>query len=69
MWCWHGYLSGAKCRLAYGLADATATHCLLLTLVVPEKRPLIGGGGACSEHTAYAACIASFCDVAYASRS
>jgi len=29
-WCWHGYLSGAMCRLAYGPADATATHCLLL---------------------------------------
>ena len=28
--CWHGYLSGARCRLAYGLADATVTHCLLL---------------------------------------
>ena len=27
---WHGYLSGAKCRHAYGPADATATHCLLL---------------------------------------
>ena len=27
---WHGYLSGASCRLAYGPADATATHCLLL---------------------------------------
>ena len=27
---WHGYQSGARCRLAYGLADATATHCLLL---------------------------------------
>jgi len=25
--CWHGYLSGARCRLAYGPADATATHC------------------------------------------
>jgi len=25
--CWHGYLSGARCRLVY---DATATHCLLL---------------------------------------
>ena len=22
--CWHGYLSGARCRLAYGPADATA---------------------------------------------
>jgi len=28
--CWHGYLSGARCRLAYGPADATATHSLLL---------------------------------------
>jgi len=27
---WHGYLSGARCRLAYCPADATATHCLLL---------------------------------------
>jgi len=24
--CWCGYLSGARCRLAYGPADATATH-------------------------------------------
>jgi len=24
------YLSGASCRLAYGPADAIATHCLLL---------------------------------------
>jgi len=28
--CWCGYLSGARCKLAYGPADATATHCLLL---------------------------------------
>jgi len=28
--CWHGYLSGVRCRLAYGPADANATHCLLL---------------------------------------
>jgi len=28
--CWRGYLSGARCRLAYGPADVTATHCLLL---------------------------------------
>jgi len=27
--CWRGYLSGARCRLAYGPAGATATHCLL----------------------------------------
>jgi len=40
------YLSGARRRLAYGPADATATHCLLLqyrlTRVVPEKGPLNG---------------------------
>jgi len=54
--CWHGYLSGARCRLAYGPADATATHCLLLQKnpdcfllfwyrliwVAPEKGPLNG---------------------------
>ena len=28
--CWRGYLSGARCRLVYGPADATATHCHLL---------------------------------------
>jgi len=28
--CWHGYLSGPRCRFAYGPADATATHYLLL---------------------------------------
>ena len=28
--CWHGCLSGARCRLAYGPADAAATHCLLI---------------------------------------
>ena len=28
--CGHGYLSGARCRLAYGPADATANHCVLL---------------------------------------
>ena len=27
---WRGYLSGVRCRLAYGPADTTATHCLLL---------------------------------------
>jgi len=25
-----GFLSGSRCRLAYGPADATPTHCLLL---------------------------------------
>jgi len=27
---WHGYLSGARCRFAYGPADVTATHYLFL---------------------------------------
>ena len=30
VWCWRGYLSGSRCRLAYGPADTTATQCLLL---------------------------------------
>ena len=52
MGCWRGYLSAAICRLAYGPADATATHCLsrfskiqisftflvLADLVSPRKR-------------------------------
>jgi len=28
--CWCGYLSGLRCRFAYGSADAIATHYLLL---------------------------------------
>ena len=28
--CWCGCLSGARCRLLYCPADATASHCLLL---------------------------------------
>jgi len=28
--CWHGYVSGSRCRSAYGSSDATATHYLLL---------------------------------------
>jgi len=28
--CWHGYVSGARCRFAYDPADATATQYLLL---------------------------------------
>ena len=54
--CWHGYLSGARCRVTYGPADATATHRLFasaksrlvlplwyrLTWVVPDKGPLNG---------------------------
>ena len=63
--CRCGYLSGARCRLAYGPADATATHCLLLqqksrlvlplwyrlTWVVPEKGPL--NRGVCVQVSMY----------------
>jgi len=28
--CQHGYVSGSRCRFAYGSSDATATHYLLL---------------------------------------
>ena len=41
--CWHGYLPGARCRLAYGPADVTATHCLLL-LYNPDWFYLSGTG-------------------------
>jgi len=53
--CWRSYLSGARCRLAYGPADATATLSLSavksrlvlpfwywLAGVVPDKGPLNG---------------------------
>jgi len=32
VWCWSGYLSGARCRLAYGPADATTSWCHTLHL-------------------------------------
>ena len=31
--CWHGYMSGVRCRFAYGSADATAIHYLLLQYI------------------------------------
>ena len=31
--CWHGYLSGVRCRFAYGPVDATVTHYLLLQYI------------------------------------
>ena len=37
MGCWRGYLSGARCRLAYGPAGATATHCIGFTFLVPAR--------------------------------
>ena len=52
--CWHGYLSGARCRLAYVPADATATHSLFSKIQIgftflvpaylgsPRKGPLKG---------------------------
>ena len=54
--CWRGYLSGARCRLAYGPAGSTATRCLLISVksrlvlafwyrlvrVVLDKGPLNG---------------------------
>jgi len=67
--CWRGYLSEARCRLACGPVDTTATHCLLLqwnpdwflpfwywlTRVVPEEGPLNGCVCvcACSYITSY----------------
>ena len=41
--CWHGYLSGARCKLAYDPADATATHCLFA--LVKSRLVLLGTPG------------------------
>ena len=30
--CWRSYLSGVRCRLAYGPADVAATHCLFASV-------------------------------------
>jgi len=38
-----GVLAGARCRLAYGPADATATHCLFAS-VTPDWFYLSGTG-------------------------
>jgi len=32
--CWCGYLSAERCRLAYGPADATATHCVCIIFII-----------------------------------
>jgi len=41
--CWHGYLSGVRCKVAYGPADATATHCHCLLLHInPDWFCLLG---------------------------
>jgi len=60
--CWRGYLSGARCRLAYGPANASATHSLSLlsvksrlvlsfwyrlTQLVLDEWPLNGRARAC----------------------
>jgi len=69
--CWCGYLSGARCRLAYGAANATATHLSLasvksrlvlpfwyrLTRVVPEKGPLNRCVCVCARALARLLCI------------
>jgi len=37
--CWHGYLSGVRCRFAYGSADATASHCFLVLILAHPHNP------------------------------
>ena len=68
---WCGYLSGARCRLAYGPADATHSLSLApvksrlflpfwypLTQVVLEKRPLNGSSKVRTEWGKFAAFVA-----------
>jgi len=52
--CWRGYLSGSRCRLAYGLADTTATHSLVslksrlvLSFWYPLTRVVLDKAGVC----------------------
>ena len=42
--CWRGYLSGARCRLAYGPADAIAMHSVSLASVKSRLVYLSGNG-------------------------
>ena len=75
MRCWHGSVSGARCKwFAYGPADATATPSSLdllksrivlplwcqLTQLVLEKRPL-SGCLSVSMHCCYGLCFTFFC--------
>jgi len=64
--CWHGYLSGVRCRFAYGPADATASCFSEIqmvlpfwyrpTWVVPEKGPLNGCVCVCKEYHVIEVC-------------
>ena len=58
--CRCGCLSGTRCRLAYGLADATATHCLLLqirfTFLVPAH---LGSPG--KSAVKWTLCVCALC--------
>ena len=48
--CWHGYLSGERCRLAYGPADAThcscfsKTHISSFTFLLPTRLTRVVSG-------------------------
>jgi len=39
--CWHGYLSEAKCTFAYGQADVTHIHSLLLQQIQSDLTFLV----------------------------
>ena len=62
--CWCGYLSGARCGLAYGPADATATHCLSkiqigFTFLVPAH---LGSPG---QRAVKRVCCRFFCSTSF----
>ena len=77
--CWHGYLSGARCRLAYGPADATVScfskiqigfsFLVPAHLGSPGKGPLNGCARVCvlvytiQIHTTVAQKERAMCDV------
>jgi len=68
--CCRGYLAGAQCRLAYGPADATATHYLLLqdtviqigfTFLVPDHS---GSSGQRTSNGCVCVCVCGVTETA-----
>ena len=68
--CWRGYLSGSRCRFAYGPVDATATHYFLLQkirigftfLVLPLCCRLTGQSQTKSKRPVKRVCVLKYRD-------
>ena len=53
----HGYLSGARCRLVYGLANATATHCLFSKIQIGFTFLVLAHPGSPGERAVKRVCV------------